>query len=137
MSLHPHQHIVFSDFVIFYQTQIRQVVPHFNIGVSLTANVVEHLFNDLVIVQISLYVNYSLIYFPYFTPGFPFLFLFIFRYSSCIEILIPWLLQSLQTSFPMVSPVNFVHSVLHPIEILNFDKVKTIRFFSLTYDIYF
>lgn len=54
--------MVFSDFIIF--TKFVYVKWHLIlISISLTANVVEYLFNGLITVQISLYVNSSFMFF--------------------------------------------------------------------------
>lgn len=84
MSLHPHQHIVSFDFVIF--TKLMYVKRHFILAyISLTANMIEHLFSDLVTVQIAFYVNFSFMFFIFLLDflSFPYLFVgipCIFRY---------------------------------------------------------
>lgn len=83
MSPHPHQHAGFSDFVLFTKPMYVKWNPIL-IYISLTANVVKHLFNDLVTVQISLYVIFSFMFFPYFSAELFFFFLFIYRSSLYI-----------------------------------------------------
>lgn len=83
MSPHPHQHAGFSDFVLFTKLMYIKWNPIL-IYISLTANVVKHLFNDLVTVQISLYVIFSFMFFPYFSAELFFFFLFIYRSSLYI-----------------------------------------------------
>lgn len=75
MPLDPYQHIVFSDFVIF--TKLMYVKRHSILTyISLTANVIEHLCNDLITVQIVFYVNFLFMFFIFLLDflSFPYLF---------------------------------------------------------------